>query len=83
MVLTCNTCFVKEVHEYVSDELLTPKKVHAEYGLAPQMLANLRWKGAGPDYVKTSSARSGRVLYRRSALERWLEAQTVTTGGAR
>ena len=64
------------------DELLSPKQVHAEYGFSPQTLANWRWTGTGPDYIKTSAGRGGRIKYRRSAFEQWLQAQTVRTGGS-
>ncbi len=64
------------------DGLLSPRDVHTEYGFSPQTLANWRWTGRGPDYIKTSSGRGGRIKYRRSAIERWLQAQTVRTGGS-
>jgi hypothetical protein len=63
------------------DELLSPKQVYAEYGFSPQTTANWRWMGTGPDYIKTTPGRAGRIKYRRSAIEAWLDAQTVTTGG--
>ncbi|MGV4889251.1 helix-turn-helix transcriptional regulator [Streptomyces viridosporus] len=63
------------------DPLLTPRQVHEQYGFSPQTLANWRWSNLGPDYVKTSPGRSGRVKYRRSAIESWLNAQTVKVGG--
>lgn len=66
----------------VSDELLTPKQVQADYGFSPQTLANWRWMNTGPTYIKTSPGRSGRIRYKRSAVEAWLDAQTVKTGGA-
>ncbi|MFC8724316.1 helix-turn-helix transcriptional regulator [Streptomyces bacillaris] len=61
------------------DELLEPKRVQDEYGFPAQTLANWRWMGIGPEYIKTSPGRSGRVKYRRSAVEAWLDAQTVST----
>lgn len=64
------------------DELLTPKDVHTDYGFSPQTLANWRWTGTGPDYIKCSPGRGGRIKYRRSAFERWLQEQTVTAGGS-
>ncbi|GAA2387008.1 hypothetical protein GCM10010420_07420 [Streptomyces glaucosporus] len=64
------------------DELLTPKQVHADYGFSPQTLANWRWMGMGPDYIKTTPSKAGRIKYRRSSIERWLKAQTVNTGDA-
>ena len=65
-----------------TDPLLSPREVQAEYGFSPQTLANWRWTGVGPDYIKTSPGRSGRIRYTRSAVEAWLNAQTVQTGGA-
>lgn len=64
------------------DGLLSPKEVHTEYGFSPQTLANWRWTGIGPDYIKTSPGRGGRIKYRRSAFEQWLSDQTVRTGGS-
>ncbi|MEU9657564.1 helix-turn-helix transcriptional regulator [Streptomyces chartreusis] len=66
----------------MSDLLLTPKQVQAEYGIAVQTLANYRWQGIGPSYTKTNPSKYGRVKYRRSAIEAWLTAQTVQPGGA-
>lgn len=66
----------------MADQLMTPRQVHAEYGIAPQTLANYRWQGIGPAYVKTNPSKYGRVKYRRSVVEAWLDAQTVQTGGA-
>lgn len=65
------------------DELLTPKEVHADYGFSPQTLANWRWCGTGPDYIKQSPGRGGRIKYRRGRIEAWLDAQTVKAGGQR
>lgn len=66
----------------MTDELLTPKQVQAEYGFSPQTLANWRWGGHGPSYIKTSPGRGGRIKYRRSSIERFLSERTVQTGGA-
>ncbi|WP_030254694.1 helix-turn-helix transcriptional regulator [Streptomyces violens] len=66
----------------MTDELLTPKQVQAQYGFSRQTLANWRWMGSGPAYIKTTSSRAGRIMYRRSAIEAWLTAQTVQVGGA-
>lgn len=59
--------------------VLTPDEVAAEYGIAAQTLANWRWMGKGPKFVKTSPGRGGRVKYRRTEIERWLDRQTVHT----
>lgn len=67
----------------MSDELLTPRRVHEEYGFSPGTLANWRWQGLGPAYIKTTPKKAGRIKYRRSDIEAWLRAQTVDqTGGA-
>lgn len=68
-----------------ADEFLSPARVCDEFTLfrSPSALAELRWRGEGPDYVKTNPGRSGRVYYRRSAIEKWIADRTVTsTGGA-
>jgi hypothetical protein len=64
--------------ELVRDELLTPQQVHDDYDIATQTLANYRWRGLGPAYVKGHGP-NGRVRYRRSAIEKWLDAHTVRT----
>ncbi|MFE5199997.1 helix-turn-helix transcriptional regulator [Streptomyces sp. NPDC056601] len=66
----------------MSQDFLTPRQVHAEYGISPQTLANWRWMSLGPDYIKQTPGKAGRIKYRRSAIEKWLDAQTVQTGGA-
>lgn len=69
----------------IADRLLTPKEVCAMYPSIfpnPQSLAERRWRGTGPDYIKTAPGRAGRVFYRRSAVERWLDEQTVSGGAA-
>lgn len=68
----------------VASELLAPRQVCEEYPIfgTPAALATRRWRGEGPDYIKTSPGRTGRVVYRRSAIEKWLNERTVTTGGA-
>ncbi|MFI2227081.1 MULTISPECIES: helix-turn-helix transcriptional regulator [Streptomyces] len=66
------------------NDLLNPRQVCEEYPIfgTPGSLAERRWRGGGPAYIKTSPGRGGRVFYRRSAIEAWLDAQTVQTGGA-
>ncbi|MDX2639917.1 helix-turn-helix domain-containing protein [Streptomyces stelliscabiei] len=67
----------------MSDELLmTPKQVQDEFGIPTQALANWRWAGNGPSYIKTSPSRAGRVLYSRSAIAEWLKANTVQAARA-
>ncbi|MFE3659102.1 helix-turn-helix transcriptional regulator [Streptomyces sp. NPDC059165] len=66
----------------MSDELLSPKQVRAQYGFSEQALANWRWMGCGPAYIKQTPGRSGRIKYKRSAIERWLDERTVSGGAA-
>lgn len=66
----------------MAEQLLTPKQVQSEYGVSAKTLANYRWQGIGPCYVKAHPGKYGRVKYRRSAVEAWLDGQTVQTGGA-
>ncbi|GAB2328454.1 DNA-binding protein [Streptomyces variabilis] len=68
----------------MKDEFLAPAQAVKEYPVlgSTASLAERRWRGSGPDYIKTGEGRGGRVWYRRSAIEAWLEAQTVRTGGA-
>lgn len=63
--------------------VLTPAQVCEEYPIfgSPAQLANRRWRGDGPDYIKTAPGRAGKVFYRRSAIERWLDEHTITSGG--
>lgn len=66
----------------MAEEFLTPRQVEGEYGFRVQTLAQWRWMGLGPDYIKQSPGKGGRIKYRRSAIEAWLLAKTVQTGGA-
>lgn len=58
---------------------LSPLEVEAEYGISRKTLANWRWARTGPQYVKTSPGKGGRVLYRRTAIDSWLDRHTVQT----
>lgn len=64
------------------EELLTPKQVAEEYPFSPQQLATWRWMGLGPDYIKVTPGKGGRIKYRRSAIEQWLDACTVSGSAA-
>ncbi|WP_237277022.1 helix-turn-helix transcriptional regulator [Streptomyces caniscabiei] len=64
------------------DQLLTPKQVQDEFGIPVQVLANLRWAGNGPSYLKSSPSRAGRVFYGRAAVDEWLKANTVQAARA-
>lgn len=66
-----------------ADDFLSSAKVCEDYAVfrSTQRLAELRWRGEGPDYIKTAAGRGGRVYYRRSAIEKWLAERTVTSNG--
>ncbi|MBM9621799.1 helix-turn-helix transcriptional regulator [Streptomyces zhihengii] len=65
-----------------ADGVLTTRQVAEEYGFAPQTLANWRWKGEGPSFIRIGNGVGAQVRYRRSAVETWLDKHTVQTGGA-
>lgn len=55
------------------DPILSPPEVKAEFKISEFTLAHWRSEGRGPDFI-----RMGRhIRYRRSALEAWLDANTV------
>ncbi|GAB2325609.1 helix-turn-helix transcriptional regulator [Streptomyces variabilis] len=59
------------------DTLLTTRQVSTLTKLEPQTLANLRWRKAGPPYVKLGKGRGAPVRYSRQAVLAWLEGHTV------
>lgn len=59
------------------DALLTPEQVSAWVQYDTRSLANMRWRGVGPAYIKLGAGRSAPIRYRRSAITQWLDAQTV------
>jgi hypothetical protein len=63
------------------DELLTPDEVSALTKLKPQTLANMRSKGIGPAYMKTTDERTGHVRYRRRDVTAWIAERMVTPSG--
>ncbi|MFF3377185.1 DNA-binding protein [Streptomyces sp. NPDC002680] len=68
----------------MSEEFLSPKQVSREYPVlgTTSALAERRWRGEGPAYIKTGKGRAGRVFYRRSSIEDFLTECTVTPGRA-
>lgn len=66
----------------MADQLLSPKEVAPMLRVTQQALASWRWMGTGPDYIKTSPGRSGRIRYKLSAIEKWLNEHTVSGGQA-
>lgn len=65
----------------MTEEFLTPKQVAGEYPFSPAQLTTWRLMGEGPSFIK-GPGKCGRILYRRSAIERWLNERTVTHGEA-
>ena len=55
------------------DEILqTPEEVSAQLKLQPSSLKDMRWRGTGPEYIKLSPGRGGRIRYKKSSVDRWL-----------
>ena len=63
------------------DPLLRPKKAADYTQVTTALLAQLRYRGSGPRYLAPTPRT---ILYRRSALDQWLEAseRTSTHGAA-
>lgn len=51
-------------------------------GLSQKTLRALRCDRAGPPCLKMGTAAQARVLYRRSALEQWVQRNATPMGGA-
>ena len=62
------------------DVLMTPEDVTAWTGLSTGALAQLRYKGTGPKFVKPTPRT---VLYFRSHVLMWLEQSVCTQTGER
>ena len=58
---------------------LTAKETAAYLKMSPRTLETLRWKGGGPPFAKLSPGRSGRVLYDREAVDRWVAERTQSS----
>lgn len=59
----------------MNDTLLTPEETSDVLKVATQTLANWRSQGKGPAWVRLGARR---CRYRRSEIERFIEAMTVT-----
>ena len=55
--------------------LVPPEGAAERLGLQPSTLANLRWRGGGPPYLKVG----GRVRYRLTDLAAWLDTRVHTS----
>lgn len=63
---------------HVLDELLTPQQVAAYRGTTTGVLAQERFKGVGPRFIRDGR----RIRYRASDIRAYIEASTVETRSA-
>lgn len=66
------------VHDF-ADPLLNEKQLAAWLGISLPNLQRRRSDGSGPPFVQLSERR---IAYRKSAVERWLDARTIVRVGA-
>ncbi|MFD8739392.1 helix-turn-helix transcriptional regulator [Streptomyces sp. NPDC059618] len=59
-----------------TDELLTPAEVSCITRLSLSTLKDKRWRGTGPQFIKLSPGRGGRIRYRRAAVNAWLNGDS-------
>lgn len=59
------------------DPMLTSSAVATELGIKERTLCNWRSQGLGPEYVKLSPGRGGRIRYARSKVDAWLAQQAA------
>ncbi|WP_413800120.1 helix-turn-helix transcriptional regulator [Streptomyces iranensis] len=50
---------------------LTPVQLADELGVSVGTLANWRWRGEGPRYLKLGSGRSSPIRYQREDVDAW------------
>ncbi|MFF1906022.1 helix-turn-helix transcriptional regulator [Kitasatospora sp. NPDC058218] len=55
-------------------DYLTETEAAKLANFSPKTLRNWRYLGLGPRYMKLSPGRGGRIRYRRSDVERWMDA---------
>lgn len=72
-----------DIEKTRQDEILTPRQVEdeGEWPFSRAQLTAWRLMGLGPDFIK-GPGKNGRVFYRRSAIERFLDESTVSHGRA-
>jgi predicted DNA-binding transcriptional regulator AlpA len=64
------------------DCLLSTAQAARLVGLSAKTLRQLRCDRTGPPCLKMGTAAQARVLYRRSALEQWIQRNATPMGGA-
>jgi hypothetical protein len=55
----------------------TPGEVAAALGTSEGGLAQMRFRGTGPNYIRIGGAKRGRILYRWSDVRAYLDAKTI------
>ena len=60
------------------DVLLTPQQTGELLQVSVKTLANLRWRQAGPPYIKLGDGPGGPIRYSREAVLTWLESRSVS-----
>lgn len=63
----------------ILDPILTEREYRAWLGISAPTAQRQRSEGSGPPFVQLSERRIG---YRKSAVERWLEARTIARVGS-
>lgn len=63
------------------DSLLSTTQAARLVGLSAKTLRCLRCERAGPPCLKLGGSKQSRVVYRRSALERWVRENATPMGG--
>lgn len=62
----------------MEERLVVPKVIADHLGVSSGQLAQMRYLGTGPEFIKIGS----RVRYKMSAVVAWLEGQRRTQTGA-
>ena len=64
------------------DELLFERDAAEFLRVSVFQLQRWRWKGEGPDYVRVGGPSGRAIRYTGSALNSWIEANTIRNGAA-
>lgn len=69
-------------HQPQTDELLVTKQLPEITGVSTSWLEKARLNDCGPKFIRIkSSGKRGKVLYRRSDVEAWLQENECQPGG--
>lgn len=63
----------------MTEKLLTPRELADYLSVTVDGLAQMRYRGTGPAFIKAGARR---VLYRESDVQAWLDANVHTQTGA-